>query len=609
MKSVFSFYLRYILFLLGIQLMFRILFLLVYQNLAQDAGIWSQILALVYGLKLDVSLAAYILLFPTFVLIIFSIFRLGILKIIVGIYTFLVLLCIIPAYFTNLVTYQYWKFPIDRSIFDYISTPGDMIASISPWSLIFYLGMIVLVIYALFFQIYRKWVSRSMTTVRNRSWVAAALFLIILPSLILPIRGRKNLPIQTGAVYFHQNVFINHAALNPVWNLIYTMIEGDKLTQSANYYPDPEAREIMNELYEQGETHSRVLHTDSPNIILIILESFSRPVIAKLGGSYEIAPNFNELVSQGIFFNKFFASGTMTDRAIGAVLGGYPSVPGTCILHYESKSQKLPSLNRELKSKGYSSAFLYGGDIDFAHINSFLVMGGFENIISEDNFSRSIPRSSWGVPDHFLFQKLLDVSDQAREPFFHVVMTLSSHTPFDVPMEPVFPGSGELVKYKNSIYYTDKSLGEFIKTAETRDWWDQTLIVLMADHGFRVSDLMAHDPNQFCIPMLWIGGALQVSDTIITKFGSQTDLPVTLLHQLGLPGDDFIFSKDLLSPDTKSFAYYTYNDGIGFLNDSCCAVYSLIKGNYLVDQCSGSQSISHLPLAYLQFLLHDFNGK
>ncbi len=99
MKSFLSFYLRYILFFLGIHIMFNIVFLLVYQDYAQSIGMWDQLLALVYGLKLDISLTGYILFFPTFVLFLFSIFRTGIFKIMVGIYTFLILLFLIPFFY------------------------------------------------------------------------------------------------------------------------------------------------------------------------------------------------------------------------------------------------------------------------------------------------------------------------------------------------------------------------------------------------------------------------------------------------------------------------------------------------------------------------------
>jgi phosphoglycerol transferase MdoB-like AlkP superfamily enzyme len=128
------------------------------------------------------------------------------------------------------------------------------------------------------------------------------------------------------------------------------------------------------------------------------------------------------------------------------------------------------------------------------------------------------------------------------------------------------------MKYLNSIYYTDKALGDFISDAKTRDWWDETLLILLADHSCRVGNLTEYEEKRFRIPMLWLGGALAVRDTVINTYGSQTDLPSTLLGQLNFPREDFIFSNDLLSENPNSFAYYTFHDCIGFIIDSSYAV-------------------------------------
>ena len=73
-----------------------------------------------------------------------------------------------------------------------------------------------------------------------------------------------------------------------------------------------------------------------------------------------------------------------------------------------------------------------------------------------------------------------------KEPFFNVVLTLSSHEPFDVPMDPVFSGNDNMTKYKNSVYYADKALGSFLDWAKGTDWWKNTLVIMVADHGARI---------------------------------------------------------------------------------------------------------------------------
>ncbi len=611
LKPYLYFYFRYIIFFLLIQIAFRIIFLIVYRDLDGDAGIQDWLMTLAYGMKLDVSITGYLLIFPTLILIFYTLIISQNFKKILGIYTLIILIALILAFFTNLVIYRYWRTPPDDSIFDYLSTPKEMLASISIWNLVAIFLIFGLTIYALYFQIYRKWVSKSLVIPQNKSVLGMIIMFLLLPSLIIPMRGGLgSSTINIGSVYFHQNSFLNHAAVNPAWSIGYSLTEKDKSSTSHQYYPDLQVREFTNDLFEHEKSTLNVLNTNRPNVIIIMLESFGQHIIAELGGEdASAAPNLNSLMQEGIFFKNFYAPGTLTDRALGAILAGYPSLPNTAIVRYERKGQKLPRLNHSLKKAGYSSTFLYGGDIDFGHFRSFIMMGEFENIISDKSFPAALSTSSWGVPDHHLFHRLTEESDNASSPFFHVLLTLSSHGPYDVPMEPVFPGTDRLTKFKNSIYYTDRSLGEFIETAKTKEWWDQTLIVFVADHGSRVGNISSYDKRRFNIPMLWLGGALNIRDTIIHKIGSQTDIPLTLLNQLDLPSEDFKFSKDLFSEDSKSFAYYTYNDGFGFLYDSSFSVYSLITQEYIQNDFPDSSLEIDPGLAFLQNLMTDFNEK
>lgn len=610
LKPYFYYYFRYILFFLLIQMTFRIFFLIVYKEFSGDARIQDWLMTLVYGMKLDISITGYILLFPTLILIFYTVIKSQVFKNIVGVYTLIMLIILVLALFTNLVLYRYWRTPADDSIFDYLSTPKEMLASVSTWSLVALFLMIGLTIYALFFQIYRKWVSKPIVLPPNKSVVGMILFFLLFPATIIPMRGGLGTsPINIGSVYFHQNSFLNHAAVNPLWNIGHALTEKDKFSTADKYYPDSEVKKFTNDLLEHEKSSLNVLSTKRPNVIFIILESFGQPVITELGGDGSAAPNINSLLKEGIFFKNFYATGSLTDRALAAILAGYPSLPGTAIIHYEGKGQKLPRLNQTLRKAGYSSTFLYGGDIDFGHFRSFIMMGEFENIISDNNFPAALSTSKWGVPDHHLFHTLAEESDNATSPFFNVLLTLSSHYPFDIPMEPVFQGTDRLTNFRNAIYYTDRSLGEFIETAKTKEWWDQTLIVLVTDHGSRVGSYPSYDRRRYNIPMLWLGGALNIRDTIIHKIGSQTDIPLTLLNQLDLPGEDFKFSKDLFSEDSKSFAFYTHNDGFGFLYDSSASVYSLITNEFIQYDFPDSTLKVDPGLAFLQNLMNDFNEK
>ena len=337
-----------------------------------------------------------------------------------------------------------------------------------------------------------------------------------------------------------------------------------------------------------------------------MLESFSGYLIGPLGGDSLVTPNINRYAKEGILFSEFYASGTRTDKAVPAILDGYPAQPAQSIIKEPKKTQSLPSLIKILIDNGYHSAFWYGGEINFANFNSFVIGSGFKDIITKNNFDPVNYNSKWGVHDHVLFQTLMDSMKTVKEPFVKVVLTLSSHEPFDVPMKPVFTGSDDMTKYKNSVYYSDKSLGSFLDWAKGTDWWKNALIIMVADHAARIySDMPNYEKNVFKIPMLWVGGALSQHGLRIEKLGGQADIPTTILDQLGIKSN-FPFGKDLLSDHSKSFAFFTYNEGFGFLTDSSAVSFDLKSRASVLSEGKDPESAEKKGKAYLQVLFNDY---
>lgn len=289
-----------------------------------------------------------------------------------------------------------------------------------------------------------------------------------------------------------------------------------------------------------------------------------------------------------------------------SILNGYPAQPAASIMKEPKKTQSLPSVIKTMDSLGYKSSFWYGGEINFANFHSFVINNGFGQIITMDDFSPEYYNSKWGVHDHILFEVLKDSMAHIKEPFIKVVLTLSSHEPFEVPMDPVFEGKDDLTKFKNSVYYTDKTVGAFLDWAKQTSWWKNTLIVLVADHCRRNSiEELAYSEEIFRIPMLWLGGALKSTGIRIDKLGSQVDIPLTILHQLNLD-DHYPFGKDLLNPESKSFAFYTFNEGFVFITDSSKYAYDHKLGEPVAEEGSGAEKAGILGKAYLQHLYDDF---
>ena len=129
--------------------------------------------------------------------------------------------------------------------------------------------------------------------------------------------------------------------------------------------------------------------------------------------------------------------------------------------------------------KGYYTAFYYGGDLNFANFKSYFTNSSMDRQISLPDFQSSLNTQKWGVPDEFLFEKMISDIDTIKSPFFISCFTLSSHEPYDIPVEHAFPGINRDDLSKSAFHYTDKHLGSFIKKARQSDWWKNTLIIIL----------------------------------------------------------------------------------------------------------------------------------
>ncbi len=586
----------------------RLIFILAQFHSSSQNSIWDLFGTFWHGAKLDFSTTGYYLLIPLLLIIPGVYFNGNWFRILLRWYSYIMIVFSSIIVVSDANLYSYWGFRMDYTPMFYLKTPGEAMASVSTARIILFLISIALLASVIIFA-YNKLVDRLFTNFdRVRPWFPAVLiFTLLWVSLIIPIRGGFGVaPINAGSVYFSKNMFLNHTAINAVWNVGTTAFTQKPVKNPYVFGDLSPAQRIVDSLTVKSGLPEKVLNTSRPNIIIIVLESFSGYLIGPLGGDSLVTPNLNRYSKEGILFSEFYASGTRTDKAIPAILDGYPAQPAQSIIKEPKKSQSLPSLVKILIENGYHSAFWYGGEINFANFNSFVISSGFNQIITKSNFDPSDYNSKWGVHDHILFQTIKDSMKRVREPFLKVILTLSSHEPFDVPMAPVFTGSDIGNKYRNSVYYTDKTIGSFLDWAKQTDWWKNTLIIMVADHCARIYDDMPnYKQNVFRIPMLWVGGALTKHGLRISKIGSQVDIPVTLLDQLGLKGD-FPFSKDLLSDKSKSFAFYTYNEGFGFITDSSAVGFDLKSRTSMMSEGKDPISAEKKGKAFLQVLFNDY---
>jgi phosphoglycerol transferase MdoB-like AlkP superfamily enzyme len=564
---------------------------------------------LLLGLRMDAAMTGYWLLLPGVVFAASAFIPNRITYYTTGITTATLLLISTLVVVTDLELYKHWGFRINSTPLMYMES--EALSSVNTVALIS-LFLIFILLFIFFLFVYARWLGPRLLALTPIGKKRAFTWLLITAALIIPIRSSFTVaPLNTGVVYFHKTKsFPNHAGINPVWNFFRSISKSRTVKYPNDFYTSTNLNTDFKALMQTYEPQFVVDSTiRNPNVLLIILEGFTSKIIEPLGGLPNVTPQFNALIPEGILFENFYASGDRTDKGLVAILSAYPAQPRTSIIKFPEKTQRLPFLSKELQRAGYATSFIYGGDIGFANMESYLTLAGFDSITDEDEFDSDLNDSKWGVADQYVFTKMLSELDTTHTPFFKVMLSLSSHEPFEVPMETVIKGVGESSLYLNSCYYTDKSLGEFINQAKQKPWWKNTLVVITADHGHRFPDLRElKDKSRFKIPMLWLGGVVTTPGVRINTFANQPDIAKTLLTQLQIqPQADFSFSKNILARNNNPFAVYVFNNGFGYVSTSYESIYDFDLKNY-VSQSGNASELTHGQV-YMQALFNDYNQK
>ncbi|MFC6999637.1 LTA synthase family protein [Rufibacter roseus] len=568
-----------------------------------------------HGLRMDLSFAGYLSVIPFLLFLNETAFRKPVFIKILSVYTWVLLGLIALLVTADLELYSAWGYRLDATPLQYLNTPAEMIASTSSaplWLLLLIYIALVGIGYLLYKAVRPLW-NISLLNRGKHLAVDLLLSLFLVALLILPIRGGwQQIPLNQSDVYFSQKLFANHSGVNVPWNLMHSLIKKNHQTKNPyDYFEEEKARQLVEELYQsKSDSVPILIKGKKPNILYIILESYTAKFIGPLGGPTDVTPNLNALAKEGIFFTNIYASGDRSEKGMVALLSGYPVQTTTSIIKTPKKTERLPHFAKDLRDNGYATSFYYGGELAFANIKSYLLNGKYGRLIEKTDFSSEHYNSKWGVHDHILFEKVLQEHKIPRRPFFTTVYTLSSHEPFETPIPTKFPGSDDQSKFKNSVYYTDWALGKFIDQAKKQLWWENTLVVIVADHGHPYPGNDPVDaPSKFRIPLLLTGGAVAVKDTIIQNIGSQTDIAPTLLQQLGFPAMAYSWGKNLLDPNAKQFAFYVFNDGFGMVTpDGVVTVDNVSKRPNLQDSTVTEKQIDQ-GKAYMQTSFADFLKK
>ena len=553
------------------------------------SDLWSVIL---HGLSLDLSTSLYFLILPFLTTIVSLWWDDRRLRTFLRIYYGVIATMMTLAFVADTSLYPFWGFKLDASCLQYLETPTEVRASVSGLYMAVRIVLLILGSYAIY-HLYKAipfWAKNP-----RRREAATATNLLFIPLIIIGIRGGLDeSTTNIGQVYFSQDQFLNHSAVNPVFSFLSSFEKTANNIVDYDFFSQSECDTLMKDLYPTTSVNTdTLLTTTRPDIVIVLMES--------AGDIFEkVMPRLRRLKKEGIDFSACYGNTWRTDRGTVCTYSGFPSFPTSSVMKMPKKTNHLPGIAKTLRKTGYQTSYLYGGDINFTNMRSFLITTGWEKLTWKADYSQEEQSSAkWGVRDDITFNTLYEqiaAIDTAANHQRHLFgfSTLSSHEPWDVPLKKLDQ------PIPNAFYYLDVCIGNFIDKLKQLPQWDNLLIIFLPDHSIDYGNYSEALQARNKIPMVWAGGAVKAPRKI-TKLCNQTDLAATLLAQLRLPHDQYRWSRDVLSASYRyPFAVHNYNNGFSLTDSTGFIAYDLNSHRLVTNESSQAMRLERMGKAILQ---------
>ncbi len=315
------------------------------------------------------------------------------------------------------------------------------------------------------------------------------------------------------------------------------------------------------------------------NLVLILVESFGSEFWGSLGRKEPtLTPEMDALSKEGLLFTNLYASGNRTVRGMEGVLASFPPLPGDSVVK-RAKSDNVSTIARTLKSLGYHTLFIYGGRGVFDGMRSFTMRNGYDHFIEQKDFPNPTFTTIWGVCDEDSFHRGIEemrTLHKTDKPFFVTFLTVSNHKPYTYPRGRIAEDPDQRSR-ANAVKYTDWALGEFFRLAKKEGFYNDTIFMVVADHGARVYGSQKIPIPSYKIPLLVVSPLLKTAARVDVMGGS-LDVGPTALGLLGLPYHSVFFGQDLLKKDpATAWAVMHHNRDIGFYRNNRLVVLGMNK--------------------------------
>ncbi|TCJ03747.1 LTA synthase family protein [Cytobacillus praedii] len=358
-----------------------------------------------------------------------------------------------------------------------------------------------------------------------------------------------------------------------------------------DHLSDKELENLKGNAFVPPSEHDTFGLAKNRHVFTIQVESLQEFVINKSINGQEITPNLNRLLKDSAYFDHVYqqiGAGNTSDAEWIMHTSLYPEGMDPTVNVIDGSD--IPSLVHTLERNGYGTATYHADDITYWSRDKLYPALGFDYVYT----SEEIPNEKeigFGPADEVLFnyvEKQLPDQMEDHSLMYSNIITLTSHTPFEMPDEYEYLNLPDSYKdtyvgnYLQSVRYTDEQIGKFIQSLKELGIYDQSLILIYGDHsglhGAPVTEkdeqllkeMLGHDYNlhdRFVVPVIFNAPGIFNGETH-SQLGGQIDLMPTLLNLLGIEHDSQMIGHNLFQYKKNLLGMRYYMPGGSFISDN-----------------------------------------
>jgi phosphoglycerol transferase MdoB-like AlkP superfamily enzyme len=303
------------------------------------------------------------------------------------------------------------------------------------------------------------------------------------------------------------------------------------------------------------------------NVIVLLQESLGAEFVGRYGDKRNLTPNIDRIAQESIVFTNVYATGTRTVRGMEAVAASFPPVPAESIVK-RSRNEKMFNWSTVMSASGYSPTFIYGGYGNFDNMNYYFGNNGYR-VVDRTDMDEPTFSNIWGVSDEDAYRNAFRVYDEQHahsEKIFSIIMSTSNHKPYTFPSGiPGVPSKGG--GRDAGVKYSDYAIGRFFDALKTKPYYDDTVVIIIGDHGARVYGKEDIPVSSYELPLL-VYAPKHFKPKQIDTLTSQIDLAPTILGLLNISYDSVFFGRDILKTPDNRFVLFNHNRDIAlYQND------------------------------------------